>query len=102
MGRPTASANAQRYPIYPCKTRILGHILIFVKFCRFVGTEYAVIQFRVQRYYFFPIYANKLLFFYVIVGTMVVVGVDMDGDSSFLLFVKLVLQILDALLVLGE
>ena len=102
MGCPTASANAQRYPTYPCKTRILGHILIFVKFCRFVGTEYAVFQFRVQRYDFFPIYANNLLFFYVIVGTIVVVGVDMDSNSGFLLFFELLLKVLNALLVLGE
>lgn len=78
MGLPTASANAQRYPTYPCRPWIMGHILIFVKFCRFVGTEYAVDLFRVQNYCKFLKYANFALIFYINIGTKVVIRVDVD------------------------
>lgn len=63
----------------------MGHILIFVKFCRFVGTEYAVDLFRVQNYCKFLKYANFALIFYINIGTKVVIRVDMDMKFSELI-----------------
>ena len=89
-GAPNSVGKRTKIPHLPMQhTDIWGTFLSLLKFCRFVGTEYAVIQIRVQNYYNFAIYARKLLFFYIIVSTIVVVGVDMDGILGYFLFVQL-------------
>ena len=47
-----------------------------LEFDRFKVVEFDPFEIRVQSYCFFLNYANFLLFFYIIVGTIVVVGVD--------------------------
>ena len=77
----------------------MGHISLYcLKFADLLIKEYAykINMFsslaswspgrnRVQRYNFFAIYANKMLIFYINIGTMVVVSVDMDMKLSELI-----------------
>lgn len=88
MGSPNCVGKRTKIPHLSMRyTDIWGTFSSLLKFCRFVGKGICLYQnvllfnvgkrrFRLQRYYFLPIYANKKLFFYVIVGTMVVISVD--------------------------
>ncbi len=76
---------------------LMGHISLYcLKFADLLIKEYAysINMFsglsswslgpnRVQRYYFFPIYANILLIFYFNICTIIVIRINVDVNLTF-------------------